>query len=94
MDALGDSFGIRRILLEGGGRINGAFLKAGLIDEVSLLVAPAIDGLAGIPSIFEYVGGAEEQPAAGRSLRHVATETLEGGMVWLRYRVEPAPAPA
>ncbi|QEX23218.1 2-hydroxy-3-oxopropionate reductase [Hypericibacter adhaerens] len=94
VDALGDSFGIRRILLEGGGRINGAFLKAGLIDEVSLLVAPAIDGLAGIPSIFEYVGGAEEQPAAGRSLRHVATETLEGGMVWLRYRVEPAPAPA
>ncbi len=56
-----------------------------------MLVYPAIDGLAGIPSIFEYVGGTDEQPAACRSLRHLATETLEGGTVWLRYSVERLP---
>jgi hypothetical protein len=28
------------------------------------------------------------RPAAGRSLRHSGTETLEGGMVWLRSQVE------
>jgi riboflavin biosynthesis pyrimidine reductase len=94
MDTLGDAFCAKTVLLEGGGRINGAFLKAGLIDEISLLVCPAIDGLAGIPSIFEYAGGADERPAAGRSLRHVATETLEGGMVWLRYNFETSRAPA
>jgi len=94
MDTLGDAFGAKTVLLEGGGRINGAFLKAGLIDEISLLVYPGIDGLAGIPSIFEYVGGAHERPAAGRSLRHFATETLDGGMVWLRYNVETSPASA
>jgi hypothetical protein len=59
-----------------------------LIDEISLLVYPGIDGLSGMPTIFEYAGGEDGQPAVGQTLRHIATETLEGGMVWLRYRVE------
>jgi riboflavin biosynthesis pyrimidine reductase len=92
MDILGDKFGISTLLLEGGGTINGAFLKAALIDEISVLMYPGIDGLAGVPSIFEYSGGDGERPAAGRSLRHLATETLDGGMVWLHYRVEESPA--
>ncbi len=94
MHTLGEAFGIRTLLLEGGGLTNGAFLKAGLIDEISLLVYPGIDGLAGAPGIFGYMGDADERPAAGLSLRHTATETLEGGMVWLRYRVEQGPASA
>ena len=91
MATLGETFGVRTLLLEGGGIINGAFLKAGLIDEVSLLVSPALDGLAGVPTIFEYHGELDERPAAGKALRHCHTETLEGGTVWLRYSVEDAP---
>lgn len=91
MEGLAGTFGVRTLLLEGGGLTNGHFLKAGLIDEISLIVAPAIDGLAGMPSIFEYVGAPGERPAAGRALRHTATETLEAGFVWLRYAVEPSP---
>ncbi len=92
MDALGKTFGVKTLLLEGGAAINGAFLKAGLIDEISVLIHPAVDGLAGVETIFEYQGGPEERPGAGQALRHLHTETLEGGMVWLRYRVETAPA--
>jgi riboflavin biosynthesis pyrimidine reductase len=88
LEELGKTFGLKTLLLEGGGRINGSFLKAGLIDEISLLVYPGIDGLSGMPTIFEYAGGEDEQPAGGQTLRHLATETLEGGMVWLRYRIE------
>ena len=88
MERLAQDFGMRSILLEGGGVINGAFLKARLIDEISLLIYPGIDGLAGVPSVFEYLGQADERPAHGQSLRHMSTETLEGGMVWLRYSVE------
>lgn len=91
MDALGEGFGVETLLLEGGAGINGAFLKAGLLDEISVLIHPAVDGLAGVESIFEYRGEPNEQPGAGQSLRHVHTETLDGGMVWLRYRVERAP---
>jgi 5-amino-6-(5-phosphoribosylamino)uracil reductase len=88
MDILGVEFGIKTLLLEGGGLTNGAFLKAGLIDEISLLLYPGIDGLAGVPSIFEYAGTPDEKPALGRSLRHIGTEDLSGGTVWLRFRVE------
>jgi riboflavin biosynthesis pyrimidine reductase len=92
MDALGETFGIAILLLEGGAGINGAFLKAGLIDEISVLIQPAVDGLAAVESIFEYRGEPDERPGAGQALRHFQTETLEGGMVWLRYQVEKAVA--
>ena len=36
LEKLAAAFGIRTLLLEGGGRINGAMLHAGLVDEVSL----------------------------------------------------------
>lgn len=90
LSALGEHFGMKTILLEGGGILNGAFLRAGLIDEVSLLIYPGIDGLAGIPSIFEYAGINGEQPADGLVLRHLSTETLEAGFIWLRYSVQQA----
>jgi riboflavin biosynthesis pyrimidine reductase len=44
---------IERLLLEGGGGSNGAFLRAGLIDEISLAICPAVDGAKGAPSIFD-----------------------------------------
>ena len=77
MEELGKAFRLKTLLLEGGGRINGSFLKAGLIDEISLLVYPGIDGLSGMPTIFEHAGGEDGQPAVGQTLRHIATETLE-----------------
>ncbi|NMD20178.1 MAG: 2,5-diamino-6-ribosylamino-4(3H)-pyrimidinone 5'-phosphate reductase [Verrucomicrobia bacterium ADurb.Bin006] len=52
MAQLGKHFGIRTLLLEGGGHINGAFLQAGLVDEVSLLLVPGIDGRHEIPALF------------------------------------------
>lgn len=88
LDVLGERFGAGTLLLEGGGILNGAFLKAGLIDEISLLVYPGIDGLAGAPTIFEASGAPGDLPASGLCLRPIASEVLEGGLVWLRYTVE------
>ena len=87
LDALGEALGVRHLFLQGGGVINGAFLAAGLIDEVSTLIAPAIDGLAGVPAIFEHAGASGSRPAAGRHLELLGSEVLEGGLVWLRHRV-------
>ena len=39
MEQLASLFGARKLLLEGGGKINGAFLKHGLIDEFSTLIS-------------------------------------------------------
>jgi riboflavin biosynthesis pyrimidine reductase len=90
MDQLASVFGARTLLLEGGGRINGAFLRQGLIDEFSTLIYPGVDGLAGTASIVDYDG--PERPGVGQALRLIGCETLEGGMVWLRHAVEAAPA--
>ncbi|HET6764925.1 MAG TPA: dihydrofolate reductase family protein, partial [Longimicrobiaceae bacterium] len=44
LEKIAARFGVRTLMLEGGGRINGGMLRAGLVDEVSLLVAPLVDG--------------------------------------------------
>lgn len=87
MDILYEKFGVRKISLQGGGIINGAMLAAGLLDELSLVMYPGIDGLSAAPSIFEYLGGRDECPAAGQSLQLLSVETREYGIVWMRYKI-------
>lgn len=86
LDILANDFGFETILLEGGGIINGLFLKAGLIDELSLFICPSVDGLSGVPAIFEYKGEADELPAQDQSLELTSIKHLENGVVWLYYK--------
>lgn len=86
VDTLGKDFGMKTILLEGGGIINGTFLKAGLIDELSLMIYPGIDGLSGRPAIFEYFDKEGEMPAKGQSLEFVSSEVLNDGIVRIQYK--------
>jgi riboflavin biosynthesis pyrimidine reductase len=44
LDILNKELGIKRLELNGGGVTNGSFLRAGLIDEISLAILPAVDG--------------------------------------------------
>jgi riboflavin biosynthesis pyrimidine reductase len=84
---LGDQLGIDHLLLEGGGHINGTFLRAGLIDAISLMIVPAVDGSAGAPAVFD---GPERPDADLLPLTRLTLEEqeiLNGGIVWLRYRV-------
>lgn len=85
MQTLAETFGVKSLSLQGGGIIDGAFLQAGLIDELSLVVYPGIDGAASSPSIFEYVGK-EQCPAQGQSLELLSAETMQDGIIWLRYK--------
>ena len=82
MSLLAEHFGIRRLLLEGGGHINGAFLEADLVDEVSLLIAPGIDGRHNIPAVFDGVSLPNGEAAA---LRLKSIERRESDTVWIRY---------
>jgi 2,5-diamino-6-(ribosylamino)-4(3H)-pyrimidinone 5'-phosphate reductase len=84
VNQLGEHFGIRTLLLEGGGHINGAFLQAGLVDEVSLLLVPGIDGRHGIPTVFDGVNPARNT-AVPLKLKSVEQRTND--MLWIRYTV-------
>ncbi len=77
--------GLDRLLIEGGGGANGAFLRAGLVDEISLVIAPAVDGRDGAPSMFH--GSEEAGKAPVEAIELLSHETIEGGAVWLRYKV-------
>ena len=81
---LGEQFGIRTLLLEGGGTINGAFLEAGLIDELSLLIVPGIDGRHDVAAVFDGISP-EGHKAVQLELKSV--EQREGGVLWLRYDI-------
>jgi riboflavin biosynthesis pyrimidine reductase len=87
LDELHREFAIRRLLLEGGATINGAFFAAGLVDELSLLVAPALDGRSSIQSFVEHglIGLADKV-----RLSLSSCEALEHGLLHLRYAIHAA----
>jgi riboflavin biosynthesis pyrimidine reductase len=87
LDILRDELGVERVLLEGGGATNGAFLRAGLVDEISLVIVPAVDGVTGAPTVFD-VGEDVAHPLPVRAITLQSSQVLDGGAVWLRYRVD------
>jgi riboflavin biosynthesis pyrimidine reductase len=83
LETLHHELEIRRLLLEGGGAANGALLQAGLVDELSLVIAPSVEGVVGGPAVFDIHGAPGALNAMGMVLE--ACQVLEGGFVWLRY---------
>src|SRR5690349_3284451 len=88
LEILNRELGIERLLLEGGGGSNGSFLRAGLIDEISVAICPAVDGAKGAPSIFDSGDNNAGVAAPVRSMTLASCEVLEGGAVWLRYKLQ------
>jgi len=88
LDILNRELGVKRLLLEGGGGANGAFLRAGLVDELNLIICPAVDGAKGAPSVFDYTEPDQRAPITAMTLE--SSQALEGGIVLLRYRIENA----
>jgi riboflavin biosynthesis pyrimidine reductase len=87
LQVLKRELGIQRLLLEGGAAINGAFMAAGLVDELSLLIAPALEGRKTIQSVIEF---GEEGLADKVELSLHSCETLDHGLVHLRFTVKAA----
>ena len=87
LEILNRELGIKRLLLEGGGGSNGAFLRAGLVDEISLAILPAVDGAKGAPSVFDSSDKDAGVPAPIESMTLQSSQVLDGGAVWLRYQL-------
>lgn len=83
---LREKFGVRRLLVEGGGKTTGAFLRAGLIDEISLLLTPVADGRLGEPALFDTEG--PRGPKALTNVRIESVRKIAAGMFWLKARPE------
>lgn len=85
MEILGDEFGVERIAVLGGALINGSFLAAGLIDEVSLLLAPGIDGREGWRAMFD---GITDQTKLPTKLSLQSVKKLDNDVLWIKYNVK------
>lgn len=83
VEILGDKFGVKRLGIVGGGHINGAFLQAGLLDEVSLMIGGGIDGRAGMAAVFDGIKQTDYPP----TMLTLNDVERMGNTVWLRYSV-------
>lgn len=83
VELLAGKFGVKRLGIVGGGHINGAFLKAGLLDEVSLMIGGGIDGRKGMTAVFDGITDMDF-PTTLLTLNDV--ERM-GNTVWLKYSV-------
>jgi riboflavin biosynthesis pyrimidine reductase len=94
LDVLQRELGVKRLLLEGGGGANGAFLRAGLVDAFHLILCPAIDGSKGAPSVFDSTEADADQRAPLTAMTLESTQALDHGALLLRYKIENARASA
>jgi riboflavin biosynthesis pyrimidine reductase len=82
VQTLADELGTKRLIVEGGPHVSGSFVNAGLVDEVSVLILPLIDGRGHHPASFEMSEDTWTQPSY---LKLASAEVQDGGGVWLRY---------
>ena len=86
LEELNARFGVRSVRTDCGGSLNGALLRAGLVDEVSVLIQPCLAGGRTSPTLMDGPDVASADDLVKLRLDHV--ETLEDGLLWLRYGVE------
>ena len=83
VEILADKFNVKRLAIVGGALINGAFLDAGLLDEISILIGLGVDARKGMPAALDGLP-MEREPF---KLKLEGVKTFDSGAVWIRYKV-------
>ncbi len=85
VDRLAEVFGVDRIVASAGGLLNGALLRAGLVDEIDIQVLPAVVGVAEAPAVFEGYDFGTAGSACALAL--IGAESRPDGSIFIRYAV-------
>lgn len=83
LDKLQRYFGFETVLVAGGGGINWSFFEQGYVDEVSMVIVPAVDDHYGRPQLFDNSNGHTEIQPQGFKIAQL--EQLKGDIVWIHY---------
>ena len=78
-------FNMKRIMIGGGGTVNWSYIHSGLVDEVSIVMAPIADGSPEAQSLFIAKEPFSEVKPVAFTL--VEAKPLKESTVWLRYLV-------
>jgi len=87
-ETLKQKFGIERITIQTGGTLNGHLLRLGMIDELSIVVAPLLVGGVNVSTLVdgEAIHTIEELYKL-KALELISCTTLNGSYLHLRYNV-------
>ena len=86
---LAERYGVSAVRVDAGGGLNGALLRAGLVDEVSVVIAPYLAASAAAGQLHLITG----LGSPAMALELAAFERLRQGHAWLRYTVHDSPSP-
>ena len=78
---LAGRYGVRAVRVDAGGTLNGQLLRAGLVDDVSVIVAPYLAGTDDEHPVPLVAGSAP----ASAPFTLAGLERLRDGHLWLRY---------
>lgn len=83
LDKLADEFDRQNLMLGGGGTLNWSFLDQGLVDEVSLVVTPSVDGSTTSARLFNSAYAGDSHAI---NFKPIKLQTYDDGTLWLRYQ--------
>ena len=85
LEKLGSQLGVTCVVSTAGGKLSGALLRAGLVDEISIEFFPAVIGGPETPSLFDAPAlKPDEWPTR---LKLISAQVQAEGRVGLRYQV-------
>jgi len=85
LEELNTRFGVKTVRADCGGTLNGALLRAGLVDEISILIDPVLIG--GITPHYLFQAPDLTSADGVVPLRLLHLERVGADTVWLRYEV-------
>lgn len=84
VEILSKEFQVERLGIVGGSKINTAFLEAGLLDEISLLVGAGIDARGGMPCVFDGLDMSHDVTL----LKVKDVKKFDSHAIWIRYSLK------
>ena len=88
MEKLHCLFHIEKLLICGGGASDWTFLRAGMVDELSLVLSPVTDGSSGGANVFTRIPGGSEGDPIEFTLK--AMERIGDSGLYLKYLTKNA----
>ena len=85
LEELNINYGINTVRVDSGGTLNGVLLRAGLVNEISVLIYPEMVGGTSPSSLFRAPD--LTAPDGTLRLKLLDIEKMEGGVAWLHYEV-------
>jgi 2,5-diamino-6-(ribosylamino)-4(3H)-pyrimidinone 5'-phosphate reductase len=85
LEELNSRHGVKVVRADCGGILNGILLREGLVNEVSLLVEPALIGGMSSHYVFQAPDLDSAEGVIALKLKHL--EKIDGDVVWLLYEV-------